>query len=133
MDTNSYGLSELAEAAGVSGRTVRYYVQEGLLPAPAGLGRGSHYDDEHLARLRRITQWQRAGHSLLAIRRMLEGKPPGEEPQRPGKRATRERPVLMARVELIDGVELSFDARRFTPTDEDFKILREAARRAFGL
>ncbi|MDP9381147.1 MAG: MerR family DNA-binding transcriptional regulator [Chloroflexota bacterium] len=30
------GISELAERAGVSLRTVRYYVSEGLLPPPGG-------------------------------------------------------------------------------------------------
>lgn len=34
----------MAELGGVSRRTVRYYVQEGLLSAPLGVGRGRHYD-----------------------------------------------------------------------------------------
>jgi DNA-binding transcriptional MerR regulator len=132
MDTKTYSVGELAEAAGVSGRTVRYYVQEGLLPGPVGLGRGSHYGQEHLDQLRRILDLQRAGHSLLAIRQVLAGKtvPP---PQRPGKEIGRVRPVLMARVVLGDGVELSFDAQRLQLTEQGLKRLQEAARSAFGL
>ena len=37
-----YNIDELADLGGVSRRTVRYYVQEGLLPAPLGVGRGRH-------------------------------------------------------------------------------------------
>ena len=45
-------LEELAEAAGVPSRTVRYYVSVGLLPSPGGRGRSASYGDEHLQRLR---------------------------------------------------------------------------------
>jgi DNA-binding transcriptional MerR regulator len=41
-DAVLYAIGDLAELAGVSRRTIRYYVQEGLVPAPLGLGRGSH-------------------------------------------------------------------------------------------
>ena len=34
-----YGIAELAEAGGVTRRTVRYYVREELLPAPLGVGK----------------------------------------------------------------------------------------------
>ena len=36
---SAYKLDDLAAAAGVSPRTVRYYVQRGLLPAPPFRGR----------------------------------------------------------------------------------------------
>jgi DNA-binding transcriptional MerR regulator len=39
-DTARYGIDELAELGGVSRRTVRYYVQEQLLPPPLGVGAG---------------------------------------------------------------------------------------------
>jgi len=35
--TKRFSVGELAELGGVSRRTVRYYVQEGLIPAPLGL------------------------------------------------------------------------------------------------
>ena len=49
--TVRYAIGDLAQLADVSRRTVRYYVQEGLLPAPLGVGRGNHYGPEHLERI----------------------------------------------------------------------------------
>jgi len=47
-------IDDLARAAEVPVRTVRYYISEGLLPGPGARGRAATYDDEHLARLRLI-------------------------------------------------------------------------------
>ena len=47
-------IEELAERAGVSVRTVRYYIGEGLLSGPANRGKYASYDEQHLARLRLI-------------------------------------------------------------------------------
>lgn len=44
-----YSIGELADAAGISRRTVRFYVQTGVIPSPVGLGRFSYYTSEHLA------------------------------------------------------------------------------------
>jgi DNA-binding transcriptional MerR regulator len=66
-----YTIGSLADAAGVSRRTVRFYVQRELLPPPEGLGRSAHYSDEHLARLLEIKAWQEQGIALDEIRRRL--------------------------------------------------------------
>jgi DNA-binding transcriptional MerR regulator len=68
-----YAIGDLADLGGVSRRTVRYYVQEGLLPTPFGVGRGNHYGPEHLDRLLRVKALQEAGQSLEEIRRALDG------------------------------------------------------------
>ncbi|MDQ3036824.1 MAG: MerR family transcriptional regulator [Myxococcota bacterium] len=75
-DDAPYGIEELADRAGVSRRTVRYYVQRGLLPAPTGVGRGKHYTEAHLARLVRVRELQEEGVSLDAIADRLEGRTP---------------------------------------------------------
>ena len=64
-------IQELADLGDVSRRTVRYYVQEGLLPAPLGIGRGRHYGPEHLDRLLQVKALQSAGRSLDDIRAVL--------------------------------------------------------------
>jgi DNA-binding transcriptional MerR regulator len=72
MSETSYKLDELAAAAGVSPRTVRYYVQRGLLPAPAFRGRDTAYSGEHLLRLRAIKRLQESFLPLDAIQAELE-------------------------------------------------------------
>jgi DNA-binding transcriptional MerR regulator len=69
-----YAIGELADLGGVSRRTVRYYVQEGLLPAPFGVGRGNHYGPEHLAQLLQVKELQEAGHTLDEIRSAIDGQ-----------------------------------------------------------
>lgn len=76
-------IDELADRAEVSRRTVRFYVQRGLLPAPRGLGRGRHYDASHLHALMRIRAWQEAGVPLAVIARRLQaGDMESESPER---------------------------------------------------
>ena len=72
-------LTELADRAGVSIRTVRYYIQQGLLPKPEARGPGAHYKEEHLDRLLLIKRLQREHLPLAEIRRVLESSG-GESP-----------------------------------------------------
>ncbi len=67
-----YNLTELADLAGVTPRTVRYYLAQGLIPAVGTAGPGAKYDDGHLARLRVIRRFQRDHQPLAEIRRHLE-------------------------------------------------------------
>jgi DNA-binding transcriptional MerR regulator len=67
-------LEDLAEKAGVSPRTVRYYVQRGLLPAPEFRGKDTAYGEEHLHRLRAIKKMQEQFLPLDAIEAALSGK-----------------------------------------------------------
>ena len=66
-DSPRYTARSLGALCGVSERTVRYYVEEGLLPAPAARGRGANFDDSHLTRLRLIRAMQQAGNDLETI------------------------------------------------------------------
>lgn len=66
-------LAELTEQAGVTVRTVRYYIAEGLLPPPVSAGRQSAYTRGHLDRLRLIARLKEAYLPLKEIRRQLAG------------------------------------------------------------
>jgi DNA-binding transcriptional MerR regulator len=70
----SYKIEELSRAAGTSARTVRYYVQRGLLPPPAFRGKDSAYGKDHLLRLRAIRRLQEAYYPLDAIAALLADK-----------------------------------------------------------
>jgi DNA-binding transcriptional MerR regulator len=67
-----YSLNELTQATGVTPRTVRYYVSEGLLPPPVAAGPRSHYTESHLQRLRLIGHLKDAYLPLREIRRRLQ-------------------------------------------------------------
>jgi DNA-binding transcriptional MerR regulator len=72
---SDYSLTELAKLAGVSARTVRYYIAQGLLPSPVQQGPNTRYSDAHLDRLRLIKRLQNAHLPLAEIRRQLGALP----------------------------------------------------------
>ena len=89
--TEYYSLAELSEVADVPERTVRYYIQEKLIPPSLGRGRKARYSDEHLERLREIRQLRALGLPLDIIRVHMgeyerarrEGKAPAPAPPGP--------------------------------------------------
>ncbi|WP_228979389.1 MerR family transcriptional regulator [Streptomyces sp. DH12] len=66
-----YRRDELARAAGVKERNLRYYQERGLLPPPEREGRIAWYSDEHLARLRLIDDLLGRGYSVNGIGELL--------------------------------------------------------------
>ena len=111
VDDQRYAIGDLASLGGVSRRTVRYYVQEDLLPPPFGVGRGNHYGQEHLDQLRRVKALQEAGHTLDEIRRALVDGMPAVAPSR-APRLTRPAPLELRPFALET---LPTRARRGTP------------------
>jgi DNA-binding transcriptional MerR regulator len=101
-----YAIGDLARLAGVSRRTVRYYVQEGLIPAPHGVGRGNHYGPEHLEQILRVKTMQESGRMLDEIRHALaRGTARRSKPVRAPEPVLPER-SLWRRLTLAPGVEL---------------------------
>lgn len=95
-------LEQLSEQAQVPGRTIRYYIQRGLLPAPEGEKRGAYYTQAHLAELLRIRQWQEAGLSLDAIAGLLQAKSePPMAPARPGAVEVRSHLIVADGLEMV--------------------------------
>jgi len=64
VGTREYRIGELARAAGISVRTLRYYQERKLLPPPRREGRIAWYSQAHLSRLRVIGQLLDRGHTL---------------------------------------------------------------------
>lgn len=69
----TYSIGELAEAAGVTPRTIRYYAAEGLLPPPDTQGKYARYSQDHLERLRLIARLKEAYLPLHEIRQRITG------------------------------------------------------------
>jgi Ca-activated chloride channel family protein len=133
-------IEDLAKRAGVSARTVRYYVQRGLLPAPAFHGRDTAYHEEHLFRLRAIRKLQERFLPLDAIegelqRRSLEQI---KELAAGVEEVTRPQPVVppapprqetWARIEVAAGLEIHLSDRADAMTRSLAEELRALAER----
>ena len=76
MDDNAtepreYRVEELAKAAGIPVRTLRFYRERRLLPPPRRDGRIAWYSEDHLARLRTIAALLERGHTLGGIAELI--------------------------------------------------------------
>ena len=70
--TSPLTLAELCDAVDVTPRTVRYYIQQGLLPPADGTGQAASYNAGHLSRLRLVKALQGRHLPLAEIRARLE-------------------------------------------------------------
>ena len=77
MAPTSFTLDDLCSLTDFSKRTVRYYMQLGLVDRPIGETRAAHYLEAHLQQLLRIKKLTDAGVSLERVRDVLTG---GDEP-----------------------------------------------------
>lgn len=68
----NFWISELAERTGVSTRTIRYYVEEGLLPQPEVQGKYAVFNEDYLIRLSLIKYLKDAYLPLKKIKRQLD-------------------------------------------------------------
>ena len=73
MEDKKYTFEELCALSGLSSRTLRYYIQIGLVDKPIGQTRAAHYLSSHLEKILRIKQLSESGISLERIRDLLTG------------------------------------------------------------
>src|SRR5262245_8808285 len=126
-----YAIEELATLGGVSRRTVRYYVQEGLIPPPLGLGRGNHYTPEHLEQLLRVKALQENGRTLVEIRRVL-GQVSNRSSVAESKREELPPRSLWRRITVMPGVELHLASTVRLPPPARLRELAEWCRLHFA-
>jgi len=126
-----YAIGELATLGGVSRRTVRYYVQEGLIPPPLGLGRGNHYTPEHLEQLLRVKALQENGRTLVAIRHAL-GQVPNRRSPAEARREELPSRSLWRRLTVMPGVELHLESGVRLPAPARLRELAEWCRLHFA-
>jgi DNA-binding transcriptional MerR regulator len=89
-------IGDVAELTGASTKTIRFYEEAGLLPAPARNSSGYRdYGPEVLERLRFIHRGQSAGLSLAQVRQILTVHDQGDQP------CGHVREILRARLEQV--------------------------------
>ena len=109
MDTNdTFSLNDLASLVELPARTVRYYVQLGLVDRPVGETRAARYGRKQLEQLLAIRKWQRSGLSLERIRELLSDHD-GAPPPRPRGAGTVE---MWSHLVIADGLELTVEPGR---------------------
>lgn len=112
-------LEELAQLVSLPVRTLRYYIQRGLVSRPHGERRGAWYDQSHLDQLLQIRRWTDAGLSLERIAELLGGGVVDvpEAPRRPGQVS------VWSRVYLGPGLELHLDPHEADLSPEQVRVL----------
>ena len=101
-------LDELAALVDLPKRTVRYYIQLGLVDRPVGETRAARYGARHAEQLLQIRKWTDAGVSLERIRELLAGGTP-PVPPRPRAAGTVE---VWSHLVIADGLELTIEPER---------------------
>jgi DNA-binding transcriptional MerR regulator len=112
-----YSIDELSTLAGVTPRTVRYYIAQDLLDRPEGEKRGAHYLRRHLEQLLLVRRWTEAGLSLERVRELIAGAP--EDP--PRRAAPPGSVEVWSRVTVADGLELHLEPGRAGLTPEQVR------------
>lgn len=125
--SHTYVLSELCALADLPVRTVRYYVQQGLVDRPEGETRAARYSQKHLDQLLLIKKWTTAGVSLDRIRELLAGQAT-EVPERSRRRGSIE---VVSRLCIADGLELVIEPSRAGMTPEQVRLFSRAVMRLF--
>ena len=106
--TPGYSLADLCVLADLPPRTIRYYVQMGLVERPEGATRAARYSAAHLEQLLLIKKWTVAGVSLERIRELLYGEQAPVPPRARAIGSVEVRSHLM----VADGVDLVIEPGR---------------------
>ncbi len=120
-------IEQLATLTGLTARTVRYYIQQGLVSRPEGAKRGAYYGARHVEQLLLIRRWTDAGLSLDRVRELASGAP-----ENPPPRAVRAGTVeVWSRVTLADGLEIHVEPGRAGLSPEQVRSLVRATVAAY--
>ena len=101
-------LNELCVLADLPIRTMRYYVQQGLVDRPEGETRAARYGARQLEQVLQIKKWSAAGVSLDRIRELLHGQ---EAPVPPRARQPGSVEVC-SHLHVADGLEIVIEPGR---------------------
>jgi DNA-binding transcriptional MerR regulator len=72
MEDTQYLIGELANMSGLTVRTIRYYMDEDLLPPPQLQGKYAYFNETYLLRLKLIQRLKDAYLPLREIKRILD-------------------------------------------------------------
>ena len=113
----TYTLNELCVLADLPVRTLRYYVQNGLIDRPDGETRAARYGAKHLEQALLVRKWTAAGVSLERIKELLHGETPAvpAKPKAPGSIE------VCSHLVVADGLEMVIEPTRAGMTPEQVR------------
>ena len=124
-EARKFTIDEICALVEMNKRTVRYYIQKGLVGRPEGTGKGAFYNHSHLEQLLTIRKWKAAGLSLERIQDILSSENPGSIddqtlPPLPTKQGSVE---VWSHMLIGDGIELHIEPRRSGLSPEQVRAL----------
>jgi DNA-binding transcriptional MerR regulator len=118
----SMTVARLADRAGITADTVRYYEKAGLLPEPPRTPAGYRtYDESTLERIRFIKDGQRLGLQLNEIAELLEIRDQGQCPCG-HTRSLLERRLSEIRAEIESLRRIETDVKKMMSSEENGKF-----------
>jgi DNA-binding transcriptional MerR regulator len=120
--SKTFSLDELCTLTDLPKRTVRYYMQMGLVDRPIGETRAAHYLSAHLDQLLKVKQLTDAGISLERIAEIQNGEevPVPAKPRKPGDIQVK------SHVYVAPGIELQISPEEADMSPEQIRALVKA-------
>lgn len=125
-DAGRFTLEEICALVETNKRTVRYYIQKGLVERPEGMGKGASYTHAHLEQLLAIRKWKAAGLSLERIQEILaseKGALQSDKPVPPPLIKKQGTVEVWSHLLVDDGIELHIEPRRAGLTPDRVRAL----------
>lgn len=124
-----FSLQQLVELTALPMRTIRYYIQLGLVDRPEGERRTAHYTQQHLHQLLSIKQWTDAGVSLervgMLLRNPVQALLNAPMLQAPGSIQ------LIRQITLAPGLTINIDASKTAISDDQVRAMARATLEAW--
>ena len=116
-----HSIDEISTLVELPLRTVRYYIQLGLVDRPIGEKKAAYYTATHVEQLLIIRKWQSAGLSLDRIREILAAPETGLLPApRPRGAGTVE---VWSHLVIADGLEITLEPGRAGLSSDQVRAL----------
>lgn len=120
--SKTFSLDELCTLTDLPKRTVRYYMQMGLVDRPIGETRAAHYLSQHLDQLLKVKQLSDAGISLERIAEIQNGEELQihTKPRKPGDIQVK------SHIHIAPGIELQISPEEADMSPEQIRALVKA-------
>ena len=127
-EPKTFSLDDIATLAELPRRSVRYYIQIGLVDRPQGVGKGAYYKQHHVEQLLLIRKWTLAGLSLERIGEVLKQQASGPLPPTPRRAGTVE---VWSHLVVADGIEVTLEPGRAGLSPEQVRAFFRGVTRVY--